>query len=286
MPDDLLNPDLSDFSFDDIFGATPPAPSMEQSEFIPSLEISIPEIKNEEIYEQQIAKRGSKDFAPDMDTLLLTAQSSMIIEGMKLYTKRSFEYDKLSIYKEALIGTNLYLKILNRSPENYNRIKSIISSDIDCQEVEKIANNLYHAHTNKMPETTEEKIKAYQMFTHVFEEACKRSALSQTIQHIKKYFLASGHLDLEKIKKLMNNRDEDFFKDIIQLQSDLQFAMIVLNKGSKDSLMNQYSLKEMQLFTIKTSELLAVAFNLYGNSNYSDYYRKINDNQTKYFLVR
>ena len=35
-------------------------------------------------------KRTSNDFEPDMDALLITAQSSLIIEGMKYLTQRNF----------------------------------------------------------------------------------------------------------------------------------------------------------------------------------------------------
>ncbi|MBP7604386.1 MAG: hypothetical protein KBA15_10680, partial [Spirochaetes bacterium] len=53
--------------------AAPPPPS-------PVSEIERPEPR----------RRSSKDFNPDMDALLLTAQSAMIIEGMKNYTQGNF----------------------------------------------------------------------------------------------------------------------------------------------------------------------------------------------------
>jgi len=88
-------------------------------------------------------RRSSKDFNPDMDMLLLTAQSPMIIEGMKSYTKGDFSSSTLSVYTEALKGVSLYIKILDRNPKNYYKLKALIDSDTDCKEVEDIAFNLY-----------------------------------------------------------------------------------------------------------------------------------------------
>ena len=81
--------------------------------------------------------RSLCDFEPDMDALLLTAESSMIIEGMKYYTKSDFSSNTLPIYLEARKGIEFYMKILNRSPNNYRRLKILIDSDIDCQKVER-----------------------------------------------------------------------------------------------------------------------------------------------------
>src|SRR6056297_822062 len=104
---------------------------------------AIPEAIPDDKIEDGGKKRSFKDFQPDMDALLITAQSPMIIEGMKKYTDKDFSAPTLAVYQESLKGVQLYITIIDRNPQNYHKLKAVINSDIDCQEVEKTAFNLY-----------------------------------------------------------------------------------------------------------------------------------------------
>jgi hypothetical protein len=81
---------LRDFNFEDDEQFTFDIPDEESSGSIPddSLDSAPPLAGGGAMDPDSGKKRTSDDFEPDMDALLLTAQSPMIIEGMKYLTLR------------------------------------------------------------------------------------------------------------------------------------------------------------------------------------------------------
>ncbi len=230
-------------------------------------------------------RRSSKDFNPDMDALLLTAQSSMIIEGMKYYTQGNFASTTLSIYLEALNGVSLYIKILDRNPNNYIKLKALIDSDIECKEVENIAFNLYHKLYNSNPETEQEKLTAFEKFELLFREAVNKSSISGSMKVLKKYLLISGSLDEVRLKELIQKGGNELLSDINNFIQHLQLALDLLNKG-KGEITKGLKGRDLNIFIIKTSYLLYYYYTLTGNAQRADYYARLYNNYKKYFIIR
>jgi hypothetical protein len=230
-------------------------------------------------------RRSSKDFNPDMDALLLTAQSSMIIEGMKLYTQGNFASTTLAVYLEALSGVSLYIKILDRNPNNYNKLKVLFDSDLECREVESTAFNLYQKLYNAMPETDQEKLTAFEKFESLFKEAVNKASISGSMKILKKYLLISGSLDEVKMKECARTGGNEFLSDINNFIQHLQLALDLLNKG-KGEITRGLKGRDMNIYIIKTSYLLYYYYTLTGNGQMSAYYARLYNNYKKYFIIR
>src|SRR3990172_3324843 len=108
-------------------------------------------------------KRTSEDFEPDMDALLITAQSPLIIEGLKYLTRNDFSGDTLRIYAEAVKGVEIFIKILERNPNNYYKLSAVIKTDVDCKEIENVALKLYKMKHRYNPQTDNQILQAYEM---------------------------------------------------------------------------------------------------------------------------
>ncbi|MCX8122718.1 MAG: hypothetical protein N3F66_00965 [Spirochaetes bacterium] len=230
-------------------------------------------------------KRSSRDFQPDMDALLITAQSSMIIEGMKKYSERDFSAANLPIYLEALNGVNLYIKILDRNPKNYHKLKAVINADPDCQEVEKIAFNLYKKMFGTEPETDQEKLVAFEKFSALFKDAVNRATIATSMKEIKKYFLLSGGLDEIKVTQLVAQNDEELRKDISNLQRYIAMGLAYIEKGNIEIIKGLKG-RDLNNFVVRGSQLLAYYFKLIHNERLADYYARINSIYSKYFVIK
>ncbi len=176
-------------------------------------------------------KRSSKDFNPDMDALLLTAQSSMIIEGMKNYTQSNFSSATLPVYMEALKGVALYTKILDRNPNNYNKLKELIDSDIDCREVESTAFNMYKMMHSVEPDSYQEKLAAFEKFELLFREAVNKASVSNSMRLLKKYLLMSGSLDEVRVRNLFKANNAEFALDIQNFIQHIKMAHEMVKTG-------------------------------------------------------
>lgn len=232
-----------------------------------------------------IHKRSSRDFQPDMDALLITAQSSMIIEGMKKYTERDFSSGNLPIYLEALNGVNLYIKIIDRNPKNYHKLKVVINADPDCQEVENIAFNLYKKIFGNEPESDQEKLVAFEKFSALFKDAVNRATIATSMKDIKKYFLLSGGLDEIKVSQLVASNDEELKKDISNLQRYIALGLAYIEKGNVEIIKGLKG-RDLNNYVVRGSQLLAYYYNSVKNQRLADHYARIHSIYSKYFVIK
>jgi hypothetical protein len=230
-------------------------------------------------------KRSFLDFEPDMDAILLTAQSSMIIEGIKCYSQKLFTAKTLNIYVEALKGVELYIKILNRNPDNYHKLKVMIDQDIDCQEVEKTAFNIYLKVHDVSPDNDKEKLEAFEMLQKLFTEALNKASISKSMITIKQYFLLSGGLDEAKVQSLVESDNVEFKAIMNNLNHQVKIATEMLKKG-KVEIAQGLKGKDLNIFVVKTSQLLCFYYKLIGNKQLEEYYMRLYDLYKKYFVIR
>lgn len=230
-------------------------------------------------------KRSYRDFEMDMDAMLLTAQSSMIIEGMKCYYNKDFSSNTLPVYIEAQKGVELYIKILDRNPNNYNKLKNVIITDIDCQEVEAIAFSLYKKIKGNNPDSNAEKLYAFEKFQALFREATNKAAISNSMKTLKKYFLISGGIDEVKILEGMRGGDIELKKDINNLEQHLNLALEMMKHGNVEITRGLRG-KDVNIYIIKASGLLYYYYGHLGKTQIADNYYRIHDNYKKYFVIR
>ncbi len=230
-------------------------------------------------------KRTISDFEPDMDALLMTAQSPMIIEGMELYDNKNFAAETLNIYMEALKGVDLYIKILNRNPNNYRKLKTLIDADTDCQQVEKIAFELYKNQYETTPDTDREKLEAFELFKKIFKQSANKASISKSMKLLRKYFLLSGGLDTEKIQESINNQSIEIKKDINYFHQHLNVALNMVKKDDSEIARGLRG-RDLNVFITKASEFLAYYYKLIENAKVSDYYFRIHNIYKKYFIMK
>jgi hypothetical protein len=230
-------------------------------------------------------KRSSKDFELDMDAILLTAQSSMIMEGIKCYSDKDFSPATHPIYVEALKGIDLYIKIIDRNPNNYSKLKKLIDTDIDCQRVENTVFNLFKKVFHRLPEDNSEKIIAYEKFRMLFENALNKSTISTSSKMIKKYLLISGGLDEKRINALIAQKDKEIMSDMNSLNGHVQLAMDMVNKGNFEIVKGLRG-KDLNAFIINCTRLLTYYYNTIGNTQVAANYQRIHNNFKKYFITK
>lgn len=282
---------FSDSSADQKKGKTS-SPSAESERVFPDSEehdVSDSEFdfndQSPKIGKEEERRRTSKDFELNMDAILLTAQSSMIIEGIKCYSEKDFSPQSLPIYLEALKGVDLYIKIIDRNPVNYNKLKTIIDTDIDCQRVENTVFNLFKKVFGRMPEDNSEKIIAFEKFRLLFENAKNKATISTSSKMIKKYFLLSGGLDKEKIMQLIESRDRELMSDMNALLGHLQLAIDMVKTGNFEIVQGLRG-KDLNAFIINASELLSFYYTATGNTQAGAHYGRIHNNYKKYFITK
>jgi hypothetical protein len=280
-----------DSSFENIFDE-PPAekkpvikvkPAQEQKP--KNQDISFKETKVEKPKPVSAKKRNITDFEPDMDALLMTAQSSMIIEGMELYNNKNFASEVLQIYLEALKGVDLYIKILNRNPNNYRKLKTLIDADTDCQQVETIAFDLYKKQYDTTPDTDREKLEAFELFKLIFKQSINKASISKSMKLLRKYFLLSGGLDMEKIQELINTESLEIKKDINYFHQHLKIALDMIKKDDSEIARGLRG-RDLNVFITKASEFLGYYYKLLENAKVSDYYLRIHNIYKKYFIMK
>ena len=230
-------------------------------------------------------KRTLSDFEPDMDALLMTAQSSMIIEGMEQYDNKNFASETLQVYLEALKGVDLYIKILNRNPNNYRKLKNLIDADPDCQQVETIAFNLYKKKFDTTPDTDRERLEAFEMFKMIFKQSANKASISKSMKLLRKYYLLSGGLDTEKIHESVNNDSLEIKKDVNYFHQHMNLAINIIKKDDGE-LTRGLRGRDLNVFITKVSELLAYYYKIHENTKVSDYYLRIHNIYKKYFIMK
>ncbi|HPA71069.1 MAG: hypothetical protein KBA61_14595 [Spirochaetes bacterium] len=230
-------------------------------------------------------RRTSKDFELNMDAILLTAQSSMIMEGIKCYSNKDFSPATHPIYLEALKGIDLYIKIIDRNPNNYSKLKTIIDTDIDCQRVENTVFNLFKKVFHRLPDDNAEKIVAFEKFRLLFENALNKATISTSSKMIKKYYLISGGIDEKKIAQLIESRDKEIMSDMTALTGHIQIATEMVNKGNFEIVKGLRG-KDLNAYIINATILLAHYYGATGNAQVSAHYQRIHNNFKKYFITK
>ncbi len=245
------------------------------------------DITADEPFEQDfsIQKRSSADFSPDMDALLLTAQSSMIVEAMKLISLHDFKSKNISVFSEAIKGIDLYTKILERNPESFKKLTTILSSDQDCMDVQKITFNLYKNVTGELPESNTQKLKAFDLINERLKNAYKKSLISSSIVSIKKYYLLSGSLDTVKIDSEFNINPNVLKNQIENYSRHINIGRQMIKSGNSEIVKGMKG-KELNVFIIKAAQLLIYYYGRTGENELQNFYIKLHDNFKKYFIIR
>jgi hypothetical protein len=230
-------------------------------------------------------RRSSQDFEPDMDALLITAQSPMILEGMKRLSDKDFSSKTHQVYSESVKGIDLYIKILNRNPNNYKKLAQIIHQDIDCKEVEKMAFNLYTMTYNDEPSTDDQKVVAFEILREGLNTGLKKVYISKSMGYIKKFFLQSGSLDEYQITQLYQKNDSQLKRDISNLNQLLKYA-IKLIKAGKGEIAKGVKGKDLNIYIVKASEILFYYCNISGKLHEAKYFKRIMETHKSYFVIR
>ena len=232
-----------------------------------------------------ISSRSSRDFEPDMDAVLITAQSSMIIEGMKSMTTGQYTSRDLPTYTEAIKGIELYITILARNPNSYHKLSHIISEDIDCREVERLAFQLYKNKHGEEPGTDAHKMMAYELFRDRLKNAYYKSLISATMVGMKKYFLLSGGLDEEKVREMTLRQDNSLKIDIAKISQQINIALKLLKQGNAEINRGMKG-RDMNMFIIKASQILQHYYMVLGKKDNAIHFQRIHENYKNYFIVR
>jgi len=243
------------------------------------------DLVSEDIPDNQSQKRTSADFEPDMDMLLITAQSSMIVEGMKLISQHDFKSKNTVVFSEAIRGVELYMKILDRNPENYRKIMSMMASDPDCMDVQKITYNLYKNIYGEIPESDSQIMKGYELMKDKLQNGYNKSLIATSLITIKKYYLLSGSIDTVKIDKILKNNPDVVKKDMICYSTHINLARQLIKSGNYEINKGMKG-RELNVFIIKASQLLNYYYKQIGNNDLAVSYQRLNENFKKYFIVR
>ena len=281
--DSLMDFDLSDqgddfFSLDDKSGSEKPSGSSEKSGDTAGQESRKEDVK-------KTPKRTSADFSPDMDALLLTAQSSMIIEGMKLISQHDFKSKNVSIFSEAIKGVDLYIKILERNPENFKKLTAILSTDSDCMDVQRITFNLFRNVAGELPQSDAQKLKAFELIKEKLKWAYYKALVSSSIVNIKKYFLLTGSLDTLKIEDELKNNPANFKNEINTFIRHINIGRHLIKTGNSEIVKGMKG-KELNVFIVKASYMLHYYFGRTGDFDQQALYGRLHDNFKKYFIVK
>lgn len=279
MDDDLPESDDDFFSFEDEPGnkAEPVSEEKYDDQPIPEEEMPDPGLS--------FQKRSSADFSPDMDALLLTAQSSMIIEAMKLISLFDFKSKNMTIFSEAIKGIDLYMIILQRNPENFRKLTSILSTDQDCMDVQKITFNLYRNVTGEPPESDSQKLKAFELIKDKLKNAYNKSLISLSMVNIKKYYLMSGSLDTVKIDNELKTDTAGLKHRVNCFMKHINIGRQMIKSGNAEIVKGMKG-KELNVFIVKSAQFLVYYFGKTGDTENQLFYTKLHDNFKKYFIVR
>ncbi len=235
--------------------------------------------------EEQPSKRSSADFEPDMDLLLISAQTPMIIEGMKLVSLHDFRSTNTVIFSEAIKGVELYMKILERNPDNFRKVTSMLSSDPDFRDLLKITSNLYKNLFDELPSTDSNKLKSFELVKDHLDIALKKSLISSSLVSIKKYFLLSGTPDNAKIDEAVSSNPHKTKSEFAAYGRHVNIARELIKSGNFEINKGMKG-KEMNIFIVRATMLLIYYYTKTGETQYASYYQRLHDNFKKYFIIR
>ena len=230
-------------------------------------------------------KRTSEDFQPDMDALVITAQSPLILEGVKCLTMKEFGVNTLQNYTEAMKGVEVFIKILERNPNHYFKLTVVINSDTDCKEIESVAFRLYKMKFRDTPQTDMQILKAYEMLRNRLKIGYNKALVSTSMLSIKKYFHQSGALDQEKISQMVTSDSKEMKNDVIRYAQHLNISMQLMKIGDFEITKGLRG-RDLNTFAIRASQFLAAYYLATGDAKSEDYYRRTHENYKKYFVIR
>ena len=230
-------------------------------------------------------KRSSEDFEPDMDALLITAQSPLITEGLRYLTIKDFSANTLQIYSEAVKGVELFIKILERNPNNYYKLEKIFSTDIDCKEIEAIALKLYKIKHHSNPQEAHQILKAYEMLRNRLMIGYNKALVNSSIGNIKKYFFLSGDLDKKKMIDFIKNNNNEILEDFTKFSQHLNIAIQLIRIGDFE-ISKGLRGRDINAFVIRASNFLTFYSSSTGDAKKEEYYRRMHENYKKYFITK
>lgn len=228
-------------------------------------------------------KRSSNDFELNQDQMFITAQSAMIIEGMKYLTLKKYSASTLQFYVEAIKGIDLFIKIIQRN--NYHKLNEIIRQDIDCKEVEKIAFNLYRNIFDEEPAGEIQKLKAFELFKESLVKGYKKSLVSNGIVKIKKFFLMSGGVDTDTISSLTRKNDPEFKKEVYRFNKTIDIALEILKSDTPEVAKGMKG-RDVSNFIVRAGQFLEYYYTITGNKQAADYFNRIHTMYNKYFVIK
>lgn len=231
------------------------------------------------------SKRSSADFEPDMDLLLITAQTPMIIEAMKLISQHDFRSKNTVIFSEAIKGIQLYMKILERNPENYRKVSAMLASDPDFRDLLKITSNLFRNIYNELPTSDSHNLKAFELVKDHLDIALKKSLISSSLISLKKYFLLSGSPDMGKIDSAIKETPDKIRYEFTGYGRHVNIARELIKSGNYEINKGMKG-KEMNVFIVRATMLLIYYYTQTGETQYASYYQRLHDNFKKYFVIR
>ncbi len=229
-------------------------------------------------------KRSSEDFEPDMDALVIGAQSPFIAEGLRYLTLKDFSSNTHEIYAEAVKGVEVYIKILERNPNNYFKLSTVINSDPDCKEIETVAFKLYRAKHHGLPESENQILQAYEMLGNRLRIGYNKAQVSASMVDLRKYYLLSGMVDKGRIDDLMAKNDNEFKTDMAKFCRNISIASQLIKIGDYE-ISKGLKGKDLNTFLIKSSRLLVYYFHSAGDAKSEDHYRRIFENYKKYIIT-
>lgn len=230
-------------------------------------------------------KRSSADFSPDMELLLLTAQSSMILEGMTLIFKHDFKSTNLSSFSEAIKGVDLHIKILQRNPENYKKLSLMLRKDTECMEVQDITFNLYKNVYDELPESESQQLRAFELIRDTLHNGYYKSLISLSLIEIKRFYLMTGALDSYKIDEVIKTKSDKAASIFFKLEKHVDIARKLLKTGNFEINKGMKG-REINVFIVKASQILSYYYSQTEYKDKSNFYNKLYENFKKYFIVK
>jgi hypothetical protein len=231
-------------------------------------------------------KRTSKDFNPDMDAIVLTAQSPMITESILHLSRGDYSQKALGIYKEGQIGIAVYIKILDRNPENYKKLQEVILSDHDCQEVENRAFSLFSKKNGHPPIDNREKIVAFEMLNMIIKNALSKAMLQLDMDSLRPFLTLHGTINANTIKQTFDRSYAKIEKIAVSLPSSLSIAKKILETGSFTAVNASKEKVKFSSFIMTATLFLYHFYSLKGNLDAAKTYLRMHETHKKYWVSR
>jgi hypothetical protein len=231
-------------------------------------------------------KRTSKDFNPDMDAIVLTAQSPMITESISYLSKGDYSQKALGIYKEGQIGIAVYIKIIDRNPENYKKLQNVINSDKDCQEVENRAFTLFAKKHGHPPVDNREKIVGFEMLNTVIKNALSKAMLQLDMDSLRPFLTLHGTINAEAIRQNFTRANKKLEAIAKTLPASISIAKKILESGSFATANASKEKMRFSTFILTATLFLYNYYSLKGNLDAAKTYLRMHETHKKYWIIR